>query len=86
MDKDTLDTNVIEARFLNIKDGKARNLMYYAKYSRGLMTRWIVQNRIDKADDLRGFDLEDYAYDKDVSEDNLLIFTREQPPGKGNTR
>ncbi|MBC6403811.1 MAG: peroxide stress protein YaaA [Hyphomonadaceae bacterium] len=83
VDKDALDTDIIEAKFLNIKNGKARNLMYYAKYGRGLMTRWIVQNRIDMADDLRGFGLEDYVYDKDLSEDNLMVFTRKQPPGKG---
>ena len=73
---------MINAKFLNIKDGKARNLMYYAKFGRGLMTRWIVQNRIDNAEDLRAFNLEGYAHDPSLSEDDLLVFTRKQPPPK----
>ena len=82
VDEKTLGRRVINAKFLNIKDGKARNLMYYAKFGRGLMTRWIIQNRIDRADDLRAFNLEGYAHDPSISEDNLLVFTRKQPPPK----
>ena len=72
----------MEAKFLNIKDGKTRNLMYYAKFGRGLMARWIMQNRIDKADDLKNFDLENYKFDKSLSSDTELVFTRPQPPKK----
>ena len=83
VDKKTITVPVIEAKFLNVKDGQARNLMYYAKRARGLMVRWIVENRIEKPDDLRGFDLEDYALDDNQSTPELLIFTRQQPPPKG---
>lgn len=82
VDKKTLDTPIIEAKFLNIKDGKTRNLMYYAKFGRGLMARWIMQNRVDTAKDLKDFNLENYAFDKNLSSDNELVFTRPQPPKK----
>lgn len=82
VDKKTLDKPVIEAKFLNIKDGKTRNLMYYAKYGRGLMARWVMQNRIDRAEDLKEFNLEDYKFDKTASSENELVFTRKQPPPK----
>ena len=82
VDKETLDKPVMEAKFLNIKDGKTRNLMYYAKFGRGLMARWILQNRIDKANDLKNFDVENYKFDKSLSSEKELVFTRPQPPKK----
>jgi len=82
VDQKALGRDVVEAKFLNIKDGKARNLQYYAKFGRGLMARWIMQNRIEKADDLRGFDLENYKLDSGLSEGSTLVFTRKQPPPK----
>lgn len=82
VDRSILTNPVIDAKFLNIKDGKARNLMYYAKFGRGLMAKWIMQNRIDSADDLRGFDLENYRFDSSLSEGSTLVFTRKQPPPK----
>ena len=82
VDKKALNVPVVEAKFLNIKDGQARNLMFYGKKARGLMARWIVDNRIDRVDDLRGFDVEGYTYDKVQSADGHLVFTRKQPPPK----
>lgn len=82
VDKKALDAPVIEAKFLNIKDGEARNLMFFGKRARGLMTRWIVDNRIDRADDLRGFNVEGYKYSKSQSTAEQMIFTRKQPQPK----
>jgi cytoplasmic iron level regulating protein YaaA (DUF328/UPF0246 family) len=82
VDQNALGANVLSAKFLNIKDGKARNLMYYAKFGRGLMTRWIMQNRIDRADGLKDFNLENYAYDAKLSSGRELVFTRKQPAPK----
>ncbi len=82
VDKKALNAPIIEAKFLNIKDGEARNLMFYGKKARGMMARWIIDNRIDKADDLRGFNVEGYKYDKSQSTEAHMIFTRKQPPPK----
>ncbi len=82
VDQSTLGRPIINAKFLNVKDGKARNLMYYAKFGRGLMTRWIIQNRVDRTADLKEFDLEGYKIDLSQSSDDLLVFSRKQPPPK----
>ncbi|MCK0127253.1 peroxide stress protein YaaA [Erythrobacter sp. F6033] len=82
VDTSVLPGKVIEASFLNVKDGEARRLMYHVKYARGLMARWIIENRIEKADDLRGFDAEGYRFDASASSETELIFTRKQPPVK----
>ncbi len=82
VDKKALTSPVIEAKFLNIKDGQARNLMYYAKYARGLMARWVIQNRIDSAADLPAFNVDGYKINKRESSETQLVFTRKQPAPK----
>ena len=82
VDKKTMSHPVITAKFLNVKDGKARALMYYAKYGRGLMARWIMQNRVDRAEGLKDFNLDGYKLDKKESSETELVFKRPQPAPK----
>ncbi|MEE9434468.1 MAG: peroxide stress protein YaaA [Sphingorhabdus sp.] len=82
VDTDALGAPVISASFLNVKDGEARSLMYHVKYARGLMARWIMENRVDRADGLKDFDADGYRLDKMASTDSQLIFSRKQPPTK----
>lgn len=80
VDKKTLDAPVVTPHFLNVKDGQARALMFFAKRARGLMARWIINNKIEKSDDLLDFNVEGYKINKKLSEDGKLVFTRKQPP------
>lgn len=80
--KKAIETPVITAKFLNVKDGEARALMYYAKYGRGLMARWIMENQVDRAEGLKDFNLDGYRLDKKASSETELVFTRPQPPKK----
>jgi uncharacterized protein len=84
VDAKALGQPVIAARFLNIKDGEARSLMYYAKHARGSMARWIMENRIDRADGLKDFNAGGYSLDAKASSDTELVFCRPQPSKKGN--
>jgi len=83
VDTRALGQNVISAKFLNVKDGKARSLMYYAKHARGSMARWIMENRVDRADGLKDFNAGGYILDAAASSDTELVFSRPQPPKKG---
>ena len=83
VDSKTLGRTVIAAKFLNLKDGKARSLMYYAKHARGSMARWIMENRVDRAEGLKDFDSDGYSLDAKASTDSELVFSRPQPPKKG---
>ena len=80
--REALEAPVIEAKFLNVKDGEARSLMYYAKFARGLMARWIVQNRVDSAEGLKDFNAESYKLDRKASSETVLVFSRKQPAVK----
>ena len=79
VDKKTLERPVISAKFLNVKDGKSRALMYYAKHARGSMARWIIKNRVEKAADLKDFDLDGYKFVAKESTESELVFSRKQP-------
>jgi cytoplasmic iron level regulating protein YaaA (DUF328/UPF0246 family) len=83
VDTKALGRTVIGARFLNVKDGEARSLMYYAKHARGAMARWIMENRVDRADGLKDFNAGGYTIDAAASTEDELVFSRPQPPLKG---
>ena len=57
--------------------------MYYAKHARGTMARWIMENRVDRAEGLKDFNAGGYTLDAIASTNNELIFSRPQPPKKG---
>ncbi len=82
VDTNALSSPVITASFLNVKDGEARRLMYHVKFARGLMARWIMENRVDRAEGLKDFNAEGYAFDSSASTSDELVFTRKQPPVK----
>ena len=83
VDGKALGRTVVGAKFLNVKDGEARSLMYYAKHARGTMARWIMENRVDRADGLKDFNAGGYTLDAIGSTGNELVFSRPQPPKKG---
>lgn len=78
----SLDARVIEIDFKEEKDGRLRMLMVYAKKARGLMARWIIENRVTDPDRLKAFDLEGYRFDPQGSGQDKLLFTRPQPEKK----
>ena len=77
-----LKADVIEAVFREEQNGKSRIISFYAKYARGLMARWVIQNRVTQIELLKSFDLEGYRYDHSTSSAKQLVFTRPQPDPK----
>jgi len=69
---------VIAPVFQDEKAGKYKIISFYAKRARGLMTRFIIDNKIDKADDLKDFDLEGYQYAPKESTDTKPVFRRKE--------
>lgn len=80
VDRKVLKLPVVTCRFLEEKDDQARMISFFAKKARGLMARFAVDNRIDRAADLRGFDSEGYRFVPELSRDDELTFARPQPP------
>lgn len=78
----SIGAKVITVDFKEEKDGQLRALMVYAKKARGMMARWIIENRVEDPTALTGFDLGGYRYDQHGSTDTTLLFTRPQPEKK----
>ncbi len=73
---DALGVRVVMPGFKEMRGGEAKMVSFHAKRARGLMARFVIVNRIDDAESLRGFDLEGYRYDKERSSADAPTFTR----------
>ena len=70
------DINVVTPTFKDYKNGNYKIISFYAKKARGLMTRWIIQNKITNFEDLYGFNVEGYKYSKAESTTTIPVFLR----------
>lgn len=77
-----LKAKIITPVFLEEKNGKARVLFMFAKQARGMMARYIVQNRIDDAEGMKAFDTAGYKFQPDQSDELKWVFQRSQPAPK----
>jgi cytoplasmic iron level regulating protein YaaA (DUF328/UPF0246 family) len=58
-------------------DGRGfRNITIYAKKARGMMLRFIIQNRINDPEYLRAFDEDGYYFNNDLSNNKEWVFCR----------
>jgi cytoplasmic iron level regulating protein YaaA (DUF328/UPF0246 family) len=71
-----LDAEVISPVFEDWKGGKYKIISFYAKRARGLMARYAATKGITNPEKLKGFDLEGYAFDADVSTEKKWVFRR----------
>ncbi|WON77616.1 peroxide stress protein YaaA [Serratia sp. UGAL515B_01] len=71
-----LKGSLIKPVFLDEKNGKYKVISFYAKKARGLMSRFIIKNRLKKRAQLVDFNLEGYAFDEASSAGNELVFKR----------
>lgn len=72
-----LAARIITPEFRDWKSGQYKMISFYAKKARGLMTRYIIQNRIEDPEQLKGFDLEGYRFAETMSEGDTWTFIRD---------
>ena len=71
-----LAADLLTVNFKEKKNGDYKFISFHAKKARGLMTRFMVKNRIKKLNDLKDFDYEDYQFNEQLSDTENWIFTR----------
>ena len=71
-----LKTSIVTPVFKDYKNGKLKIISFFAKKARGLMVRYIIDNNINSAEELKGFNCEGYGFDANLSTENELVFTR----------
>jgi cytoplasmic iron level regulating protein YaaA (DUF328/UPF0246 family) len=74
--RDQLDLPIISPIFKDYKNGQYKIISFFAKKARGTMTRFIMQNKVKKIEDLNDFNLDGYRYSKKDSEKFSPVFLR----------
>ena len=67
---------VVHPVFKDESKGEFKVLGMFAKYARGLMARWLVDNDVREAEDLRGFDAGGYEFSEPESTPAKPVFKR----------
>ena len=76
INKSILKAQIITPQFKELRNGKLKIISFSAKRARGLMSRYIIKNKIENIEDIKAFDLENYHYDDNLSDEQNFIFTR----------
>ena len=76
LNRKTLKARVVDVKFLDWKNDEYKVISFFAKKARGMMARYIIQNRINEPEGLQGFDYEGYYCDVQHTTPDKLIFKR----------
>lgn len=76
VDLKTLQAKVVQCVFQDEKNGNWKVISFYAKKARGLMARYVIDQRITQVEQLKQFDLDAYAYVPELSTEDKLVFRR----------
>ncbi len=76
LDLKSLNINVIDVEFLEYKNDAYRPIVIYTKKARGMMASYVIRNRIESTEDLKGFGDEGYWYNPQMSTENKFVFVR----------
>ena len=69
---------IIKPVFLDQKNGKYKVISFYAKKARGLMARYMIENQLQRIEDLKSFNLDGYYFDSGSSIHGELVFKRDE--------
>lgn len=73
-----LKARVIDTEFRDQKNGQYKIISFYAKKARGMMSRFVISERIDKPEHLKQFDVQGYRFSNDLSTADKLVFLRDE--------
>ena len=71
-----LKAQIITPIFKEARGDSYKMITIFAKKARGLMTRYIIQNKIETIDGMKNFEEEGYFYNEALSTKSELTFTR----------
>lgn len=74
-----LNARVIDVDFKDLKNGQYKIISFYAKKARGLMSRYVIKERIERPEKLKDFSYGGYRYSPSDSSADHLVFLRDTP-------
>ena len=75
--RSALNARIINTEFRDWKNGQYKIISFYAKKARGMMSRFVIKERINNPDALKQFDEHGYCYSPAHSKADTLVFLRE---------
>ena len=79
-----LKARIVSPVFKDEKNGKYKIISFYAKKARGLMSAYLIRNRVAKAEEIAGFDSAGYRFSAKDSTDEAPVFLREERLAKAS--
>jgi cytoplasmic iron level regulating protein YaaA (DUF328/UPF0246 family) len=76
IDRASTGFRVITPVFKEYRNGEYRFFSMFGKRARGLMARYIIQQRISDPEEMKLFDAEGYTFSAPLSQDDEWVFTR----------
>jgi len=73
-----LHAEVITPVFKDSKNGQYKIISFFAKKARGMMSAYIIQNKLKKVEAIKSFDVAGYRYDESMSSPKEWVFLREE--------
>ena len=78
VDKKALNARIITPVFKDEKNGKFKVISFFAKKARGLMARYIIDNKITSPESLKDFNSAGYQFSEEMSKSDEWVFTRSE--------
>ena len=78
VNKRKLDAELISPVFKDRKNGEYKLISFFAKKARGMMARFIIDNRIKDIEGIKDFTTAGYRYSKRLSTPTEPVFTRKE--------
>ena len=73
-----LNAEIITPEFKEYKDGDYKMIGIYAKKARGMLSRYIIKNKLSDLEQIKSFDEEGYRFSPKLSKGNHWVFARKQ--------
>jgi UPF0246 protein BF3795 len=70
------EVRVVTPEFQEWRDGKYETIRTYAKVARGIMTRYILLNRVEDPGELKSFRWDGFTFNPELSDEEHYFFTR----------
>jgi len=72
----SLDVRIVTPVFKDFKNGEYKIIQFWAKKARGLMSSFIIRNKLMEVEQIKLFDQEGYQYNDGLSSMDEWVFTR----------
>lgn len=69
-------TKIIDIQFLQQENDRLKQIVVHSKKARGLMSRFIIKNRLVDPEEVKGFDWEGYFFYPALSKEDSWVFVR----------